>query len=188
MTEILDTPYRILDMLKAAKISQAKIAETLGLPQSAVSNLFHGKRQLKLTEAHALIAMLPNVVPSRAMPVVPIEAARQWQKIVSVPGEELWVDRKLAGSSRFAMCCTDDRLQPAFPQGSFALVDPDDKRMFSGRLYVLQAQDGAGDIMQFRDDPARFESVAEVGRSPTFELGAESFTILGRVTAAIRTF
>jgi SOS-response transcriptional repressor LexA len=74
------------------------------------------------------------------------------------------------------------------PEGSHAIVDPEDRRLFNGKLYLLRNAEGEATIKRYRTDPARFEPVSDNPDYLPFEIGQLDFSIIGRVTSGLQKF
>ncbi len=184
--------------------------EILAALKSAISN-----RQFKQTEVAAALQIAParvaemlrgdRKVQQREMPVlatflgleddVPDPSVRRIKRIGRVP----------AGSLREALQETTDSIEvvSSLPKGVFALevdgesmnkiaplgcdviVDPADRQLFAGDLYVVGNEAGEFTFKRFLPDPARLVPLSSDPSHTDIELGAEPINIIGRVISVI---
>lgn len=189
MKEAFPTAEQILEQLREHRVPQAVIAERLGLPASAVSNLFKGKRHLKLSEANVLMGLFPTYqfVP-REVPLIGIAGAGNWVEAIENSSQTVYLTPDIAPGARFAVEVLGRSMNLVLPEGSFAVIDPSDHSLFSKRMYLLLNRDGEATIKRYRSDPARFEPVSDDPTFQAFEIGSMDFRVIGRVVAAVTKF
>lgn len=185
MTEPTAT-QRLIEALKEAKIPQKVVAQKLLLPSSAVSNIFSGTRRLTFDEADKLQKLLgQRQAGGREIPLIGMAGAGNWLEAIEQAGRQVWIPAHL-GTAKFAIEIVGSSMDLLLPEGSIAVIDPDDKEMYSGKIYLLLNADGEATVKRYRTDPARFEPVSSDPSFVPFALGTTDFRIVGRVVAAIQ--
>jgi len=179
---------QILFRLREAGVPQAVIAQKLAIPQSAVSNLFAGKRHLKLAEANILMSLLPAARRPLRVPVIGMAGAGNWLEAIEHATETLDFPPEAEATGSFAVQVVGQSMNMLLPEGSFALVDPTETSLYSGRIYLLRNGDGEATIKRYRTDPARFEPVSTDPSFTAFEIGSTDFAVIGRITGALTKF
>lgn len=79
------------------------------------------------------------------------------------------------------MTVTGDSMNRALPDGSVAVVDPDDLDLVARGIYVVMNGDGEATCKRFMPDPARLEPDSDNPAHKTIYPGRDHFTIIGRV-------
>lgn len=184
-----DTPTRnLLDAVKEAGIPQRVVASKLSLAPSAVSNLFKGERGLKYNEAVILQELLGGVASPRGreLPLIGMAGAGQWLEAIEVTRRHVWMPAEAEG--QFALDVIGDSMNLMLPEGTTAIVDPEQTELYVGKLYLLLNPEGEATIKRYRSDPARFEPVSDNPDHSPFSVAAGEFRVLGRVTAGLQMF
>src|SRR5687767_2895554 len=85
--------------MKELKVNQIKLAERLGVHQSAVSNILNGTRQVKVHEASLIFKVLGLDRPSdvQMIPVIGLTNAGNWREAIAQPGGTVPMPRGRAG-------------------------------------------------------------------------------------------
>ena len=184
------TPTReILDALEDLGVPRKQIAMRLAVAPSAITDLYAGKRTLKYDEAVQLqLTFLSKAQGSRDLPVIGMAGAGNWVEAIADPEETVHVPARAGTSGKFVVEVVGQSMNQVLPDGSLAIIEPDETDVYVGKLYLLQNADGEGTIKRFRTDPLRFEPVSD---DPSFEpimIGAVDFQVVGRVTGAIQKF
>lgn len=179
---------RILELLKKQGFTQGAISKILGIPQSAVSNMYHGKRELRLTEAAPLLDLLDGKSPTKEIPVIGIAGAGNWLEAIEHTDEWITTPDVIEGNARFAVRVSGDSMNLMLPEGSYAIIDPEQRQLFVGKLYLLLNKEGEATLKRYRADPARFEPVSDNPDHIAFELGIMPFEVVGRVIGALQKF
>lgn len=178
----------ILDRLEAAGIPKRVIAEKLLIPPSGVTDLFRGRRGLKHDEALKLLSMLPQQRQGREVPVIGMAGAGNWIEAIELASEKAWLPEQVGAAGKFAVRVVGQSMNLLLPEGSLAVVDPDDRELYVGKLYLLMNGDGEGTIKRYRADPARFEPVSDDPSFEPFSIANFDFRIIGRVTSGVQAF
>lgn len=188
-------PPKMIAALKKAGITQREVAERLGISPSAVSNLMSGSRGLKHSEAIKLLEMLEvagwsdgtsSSSGGREVPLIGMAGAGRWVEAVELAKEHVWIPPRAEG--KFALEVVGDSMNLLLPEGSIAIIDPDQTDLYAGKLYLLRNVEGEATIKRYRSDPARFEPVSDNASYVSFAVGSTDFRVLGRVTAGMQIF
>ena len=180
--------------LKSNGVTQKDMAAELGIPQSAVSNIFKGKRYLRVDEARILFRLAGlehEMKPDQSgelVPMIPLASIKGWQESLASTEKTVRVPSELrGGSADFAVEITDDSVG-TFYNGIVMLVDTRQRELFNNRLVLLQKEDGRGIIRLFKEDPARFVSLSELTAEPDVLLGSTNLTVIGRCLIGFKEF
>lgn len=183
--DILDEMRR---WVASGKVRQKEIAEELGIAPARINEMLKGTRKVQHRE-------MPILVRYFGMDEGPDPSVRRIARIGMVP----------AGSLREALAETSGTLEvPAnLPKGVFALevdgesmnkiapfgcdviVDPGDKKLFSGDLYVMGSAEGEFTFKRFLQDPARLVPLSSDPSHTEITLGSEPINIIGRVVSVL---
>lgn len=173
--------------ITSGKVSQREVAHELDIAPPRINEVLNGKRRIQQRE-------MPILANYLGMNDGPDPSVRRIARIGLVP----------AGSLREALDQADGSLEvPAsLPKGVFALevdgesmnkiapfgcdviVDPNDTKLFSGDLYVLN-QGGEFTFKRFLQDPARLVPLSSDPAHREIELGAEPVQVVGRVVSVL---
>jgi SOS-response transcriptional repressor LexA len=174
------------DRMAAHKVSQTELAKIAGLPsQSAVSNLFKGKRRLRMDERAKIAAYLgieeePNI---HWVPLIGLASAGAWAEATQVSGKSIPIMRRVAGPRAFAVTIKGDSMNLLLPEGGYAIVDPDQTSLYAGKVYVLENADCDTTVKRYKGDPARFEPVSNNPDHQPLDLSETQFRVIGRVVS-----
>lgn len=168
------------------KVSQAELARVAGMPsQSAMSNVFKGKRRLTIQEADTIMRFL-NIedTPSvQWVPVIGLASAGNWNEAVLMASGEVSIPLRKAGKRAFAVEIVGDSMNKLLPEGGWAVVDPDQTDLYSGRVYLVQNGDDDVTIKRYASDPARLEPVSTNELHKPIALTGLPYRVIGRVVA-----
>ncbi len=176
----------LLKRLEDAGVPKRIIASTILVQPSAVSDLYAGRRQLKHDEAVALMNLVPASARGRELPVIGMAGAGNWLEAIERADDQVWAPREANG--KFVVEVVGQSMNLLLPEGSFAVVDPDDRDLFAGKLYLLRNSEGEATIKRYRADPARFEPVSDDASFEPFSIGSFDFQVIGRVTFGMQRF
>ncbi|MYL97226.1 hypothetical protein GR702_05500 [Novosphingobium sp. FGD1] len=182
---------KLIEALRASGIPQRVIASRLAISPSAVSLLLRGDRALKFDEAVKIQNMIGQVVTSdqpagRELPVIGWSGAGKWLEAIELARRAIWVPNETSG--KFGLDVVGDSMNLVLPEGSVAIVDPEQTDLYSGKLYLLQNSEGEATIKRYRSDPARFEPVSDNDEYVPFRVGSTDFKVIGRVTGGLQAF
>lgn len=186
MTE-LSSSEDLLAALKAAGVKGKDIAAHLGIAPSAVSALFKGYRQLKFEEAVRLKSLLGSD-KMKDLPLIGLAGAGNWVEAIESPGMFLQVPEALEAPGTFAVMVAGDSMNLMLPEGAFAIIDVNQRELFSGGAYLIKNDDGEATIKMYRNDPARFEPRSTNAEHKPFIIGESPISVVGKVTGALQKF
>lgn len=178
----------LLNRLEAAGVPKRAVAQKLLISPSGVTALFKGERALKHDEAHKLLEMLPTQRSGREVPVIGMAGAGNWLEAVEGSDEMAWLPEQVGEAGKFAVRVVGQSMNLLLPEGSLAVVNPDDCELFVGKLYLIMNADGEGTIKRYRADPARFEPVSDDPTFQPFSIANLNYRIVGRVTSGVMSF
>jgi|GEM_PF-2459030 len=168
------------------KVSQTTMARVAGMPsQSAMSNVFKGKRRLTIPEADRLKSLL-NIedTPSvQWVPLIGLASAGNWNEAVLMASGEVSIPLRKAGKRAFAVEIKGDSMDKLLPEGGWAVIDPDQNDLYSGRVYLVQNGDDEVTIKRYASDPARLEPVSHNELHKPIPLSGYPYRVIGRVVA-----
>lgn len=179
---------RLLQQLEEAGVPKGAIAKRLVVQPSAVSDLYAGRRQLKYDEAVKLLGMVPLDDAAFVLPVIGLAGAGNWLEAIEHTRQYMTVPHALTTKGKFLVDVVGNSMNLVLPEGSMAVVDPDDKDLYVGKLYLLINADGEGTIKRYRADPGRFEPVSDDPDFEPIKIGSADFRIVGRITAGMQKF
>lgn len=168
------------------KVTQKTLADVAGLPsQSAISNVYKGKRRLQIGEAKRLKDFLGIVDEPEVqwVPVIGLASAGYWQEAIHTPVRQFPVPRGTAGRRAFGVEIKGDSMNRLLPEGGWAVIDPDLTDLFAGRVYLIQNDDDEATVKRYCGDPARFEPVSDNPEYQPFTLSSRPFKVIGRVVS-----
>lgn len=182
--------------MKARGLQQVDLANALGVTPVTISKTLgrSGTRQFTYREMKVLEGLLGDgpadtVEGSEAVrvPIIGQVAAGAWSAAVERPSGHLTMDRASTPKDAFALEVDGDSMDLEIGPGGKVIVDPNDKALFPGRLYVVLNEAGETTFKQFASDPARFEPRSTNPAHQPILIGEQPFTLIGRVTALYRT-
>lgn len=179
----------LLKALKDAGVPQRAVATKLAIAPSAVSMLFKGERALKHDEAiqlQELLGLNDERSSGRHIPVIGMTGAGKWLEAIEVARKAIWVPAGTEGT--FAVEVVGDSMNILLPEGSIAIIDPEQTEVYGGKLYLLRNAEGEATIKRYRTDPSRFEPVSDNPEYVPFSIGSTDFRVIGRVTGGMTTF
>jgi SOS-response transcriptional repressor LexA len=181
--------------MKARGLQQVDLANALGVTPVTISKSLGpgGTRPFKYHEMKKLEALLADPageVEGTATVMIPVigqVVAGTWREEVQRPLGHMAMDRTSTPPRSFALEVDGDSMDLEIASGGRVVVDPDDKALFPGRLYVVINQAGETTFKQYAEHPARLEPRSTNPVHQPIAIGEEPFTLIGRVTALYRT-
>ena len=132
------------------------------------------------------ILPLPRTRAVRMVPLLGKIAAGNWQEAVEDASETIPVPEGEGGTNIFALRPEGSSMNLAVMDGSFVIVDPDQRDLLDGKLYAMMNGEGETTFKRFRADPMRLEPMSDDPEHKTIPLGREPFTVIGRVIMEMR--
>lgn len=173
----------IRQRMRESGVTQSKLASILGLNQSAISNLLAGTRQVKVHEALAIQRVL-GIEPTPAVafvPIIGISSAGNWREAVELPGRQLPIPVRIAGSRAFAVELSGDSMDLLISEGAFVVVDPDQTQLFTDKVYLIENAEHETQVKLYRSNPARFEPMSRNDTHQPIFMGEGHVQVIGRV-------
>lgn len=164
-------------------VTQHKLAEQLGLPQSAVSNILNGTRQVKVGEASLIYKILglhrqPNV---QLIPVIGLTNAGNWREAIRHPDGEVPMPSGIASSRAFAVEIKGDSMDLLVQEGEYVVCDPELTQLYDGKVYLIENAEFETQIKLYRPNPARFEPQSSNEEHQPLFIGQEPLKVIGRI-------
>lgn len=193
----------IVAALRERKAKQVHIAGLLGIAPVKVSKAFAGIRRFTAEETIVLLRFLgalPDPAaerqdarqssPSRAvrtasgarmLPVVGLVPAGNWREAVENTDEYMLAPDPDLADDAFVVEVEGDSMNRVAPPGTRVVIDPQDKRLITGKIYVVRNVDGDVTLKQYMSDPARLVPCSDNDQHREIVLGEdEPGIIIGR--------
>lgn len=173
---------------KPKKITQADMARVMGLPsQSAFSNIMKGKRRVEAEEARKAYEFLgitrePTI---QWVPVIGIANAGQWREAIQMPLGSLPVQPKSVSGDAFAVEVSGDSMDKLIQDGGHIIVDPRQKELRNGKVYLIQNADDEATVKAYFSNPPRFEPMSNNTDHKGWAVSDRDFIVLGRIVMKV---
>jgi phage repressor protein C with HTH and peptisase S24 domain len=172
--------------MKALNVSQTDLAKAVGLTsQSAVSSILNGTRNVKVEEARRIyshLQLVPGAVePIRSVPIIGLSSAGAWREAVSVPIGTMSIPAAIGSKEAFAIEVKGDSMDLLIDDGGYVLVDPAQKQLYDGKVYLIENGEYETTVKRYRSNPARFCPMSTNPDHKEFELGNGHYRVIGRV-------
>lgn len=178
-------PELVRAKMKEAGVSQTRLAEEMGLPQSAVSNMLKGPhmRQVKAHEASYIYQRLGLDRQSdvHIVPIIGLSSAGNWREAILASGGVMPVPRGVAGARAFAVEIKGDSMDRIIPDGAHVVVDPELTQLYNDKVYLIENGEHETQVKLYRSNPARFEPSSTNDMHPTLMVGETHIRVIGRV-------
>lgn len=174
------------ERIAAGADTQAGFALLLGIHPTAVSKLLAGKRRLKATEADTLrrffgLLEAEEQGKPRLLPIVGLVAAGAWREgFENIMGYMPSPDSSLSEDA-FVVVVEGDSMDKVAKDGEAIIVEPRDRHLVAGKLYVVRNAHAEMTFKQYCENPARLEPCSTNEAHTTIYPGQEEFTVVGRV-------
>lgn len=180
----------VLEEMKRQGFRQSDLAKVTSLNLSAISNIFKGKRQVKVQEAQIIYRFLglPVAAPASDIQWVPkigLASAGRWREAIRDYKASYPIPRGTVGPDAFAVEIEGDSMDLVLPNGGTIIVDPDQRQLYDRKIYLLRNEEGEVTVKQYRSDPARFEPVSSNPVHTTLPIGQDQFFIVGRAVHTV---
>ena len=169
--------------MKELGVTQALLAKRLGLPQSAVSNILGGIRQVKVHEAATIYRTLglerqPEV---QLVPIIGMSNAGNWREAIHSPGGAVPLPTGGASPRAFAVEVKGDSMDLLVQEGEYVVVDPDQTQLYNDKVYLIENAEHETQIKLYRSNPARFEPRSRNDTHQPIFIGEAHVRVIGRV-------
>lgn len=173
--------------IASGKATQREIATELDIAPPRITEMLNGKRRIQQREMPMLVRYFgldegpdPSIRHAKRIGMVPAgnlrEALAEATGTVEIPAS---LPRGV-----FALEVDGESMNKIAPLGCDVIVDPNDKALFSGDLYVLN-QGGEFTFKRFMQDPARLVPLSSDPSHKDIPLGAEPIEVVGRVLSVL---
>ena len=119
--------------------------------------------------------------PVRMLPVIGQVSAGAWMEAVNESDARIPVPAHLTGAKLFALYPEGDSMDRVVAPGGYIVVDPDDRELQNGKLYVLMNQHGETTFKKFSTQPLALLPCSSNDNHAPIPLGQEPFSVVGRV-------
>lgn len=188
MDEPAFDPARVIAAMKARGFTQTGMAKVMGLPsQSAFSNILKGKRRVTAAEAKLAYDFLDLTREPQIqwIPVIGIANAGQWREAIQMPLGRLPVQPGSVSNEAFAVEVCGDSMDQLIQDGGHIIVDPREKELRDGKVYLIQNHDGEATVKAYRRNPSRFEPMSNNPEHEGWLVSDRDFFVLGRVVMKV---
>lgn len=177
-----------MESAKPRKITQTDMARVMGLPsQSAFSNIMLGKRRVTAEEAKRAYDFLgirgePSI---QWVPVIGITNAGNWREAIHMPLGSLPVHPGSVSEEAFAVEVSGDSMDQLIKDGGHIVVDPRQKELRDGKVYLIQNNQGEATVKAYFRSPSRFEPLSSNPEHKGWLVSECEFIVLGRVVLKV---
>jgi SOS-response transcriptional repressor LexA len=181
-------PELVVATMRERKVTQTGMARVMGLTsQSAFSNIIKGKRRVTADEAKRAYDFLgikgePTI---QWVPVIGIANAGHWREAIQMPLGSFPVQKGSVSEDAFAVEIAGDSMDILIPEGGHIVIDPRQKELRDGKVYLIQNQDAETTVKMYRRGPARFEPVSTNPEHKGWLVSDCDFVVLGRVVMKV---
>jgi SOS-response transcriptional repressor LexA len=162
----------------------AAIYALLGLEGGARAGATPAIASLSSEPASARFRESPpeHAVPDYGIvPVIGIAGAGRWREAVEVPLGHMPVPGRLAGRGVFGIEVSGDSMDLLIEDGGLILVDPGQKELSPGGVYLIANSGGEATVKRYRREPTRFEPCSSNPAHQSFLISDDDFSVLGKV-------
>ncbi len=174
--------------ISSGKVLQKEVAAELGIAPARVTEMLKGTRKVQQREMPILVRYFgmdegpdPSVRKIARIGMVPAGALRE---ALSDAPNSIEVPANLP-KGVFALEVDGESMNKIAPLGCDVIVDPNDKKLFSGDLYVVSNEAGEFTFKRFMQDPARLVPLSTDLAHKEIEIGSEPINIIGRVVSVL---
>lgn len=172
--------------IKERGTNQTNVAKAVGLTsQSALSDILLGKRNVKVEEARRIYSHLELIPggaqPIREVPIIGLSNAGAWREAVGVPIGSMSIPSAIWTKDAFAIEVRGDSMDLLIDDGGYVLVDPAQKQLYDGKVYLIENADYETTVKRYRSNPARFCPMSTNPDHKEFELGDGHVKVIGRI-------
>lgn len=186
-------PNRIRQLRRERNLTQEELGARMGSTPTAstVGKYERGELSISLDLlleiAEALEVSPGEILPGggpagvRLLPVAGQISAGDWREAVALSDEVHAVPDHLRGLNLFVLRADGDSMDMLVREGGFIMVDPDQRELIDKKYYVVMNGDSETTFKQFCADPLQLSPCSSNPRHKPITIGAEPFTVLGRV-------
>ncbi|QEH81022.1 LexA family transcriptional regulator [Sphingomonas sp. C8-2] len=183
------TPDEIRAAMAARGLTVRQLAGLAKMNENHLTkSLGAAGRRFTVSEMDRIRAVLiddddPNAEPPqiRTIPLLGEVPAGALAPALQRAGRRLAVSDPETPPRAYALTVRGDSMDLIVPDGSTLVIDPDDLKLWPGRRYVVQTEDGQTTFKEFQADPARLVPCSSNPEHKEIMLGSEPVKVLGRV-------
>jgi repressor LexA len=181
------------EWVAAKRGRQAAVARALGLEADKVNKSVRGTREWSAREVDAIRAMMraeleQSAEPVRFIPLLGNVPAGSFREAVKNARGHIPVPAGSVAANAYALYPEGDSMDLVITPGSMIILDPDDRDLYPGRLYVIQNQSGETTFKKYEADPARLVPCSSNPAHKDIVIGREPFDVLARVVGGFTNF
>lgn len=181
----------LIRRLDAKEFTAKSIADLLGVAPPRIRELRLRSRRVQQDEMVILASFFGMGEPERehdnssivSVPVIGMAAAGAWREAITFPSYVVQMIRRPDCNQAFAVEVHGDSMNVLLPERSWAVIDPDQKRLLERKVYLISNGNGEATIKRFRDNPARFEPASSNPEHQPIYVGEHEITVIGRVVS-----
>lgn len=181
----------LVKQLNEKTVSGRQIADLLGIAPARVTEMKKGERRIQPEEMSVLAHFFGMSQNSESeansnvvwVPVIGMAAAGSWREAITFPSYVVPHIKIPNCNQAFAVEVHGDSMDVLLPERSWAVIDPDQKRLIERKVYLISNGEGEATIKQYRESPARFEPVSRNPDHKTIYVGEHEITVIGRVVS-----
>lgn len=164
---------------------QSDIARLLQITPDKVNKIIKGKRRITAAEADVLrryfgVKEEEAGVKPRRLPIVGLVSAGMWREgFEQILGWMPSPDPSL-GKDAFVVIIEGDSMDLIAQPGEAVIIDPSQRELVNGGLYIVRNMHGETTFKQYRENPARLEPCSSNEAHTTLYPGQEGFEVIGR--------
>lgn len=182
-------PQLVREKMKELGVTQADLAKVAGITsQSAISNMLttnpnQKPRKASAQEARDIYRFLGIEPESRVqyVPIIGFASAGAWGEAITKTKEYRPIPRGIGGKNAFAVELVGDSMDKLLPGGGWAVVDPDQRSLLTGRIYLIENEDHETTVKMYAGEPARFEPCSHNPLHEPLLLHDANYRVIGRV-------
>lgn len=196
-------PYRFLDGMDMdeirALIKQRRaegkerytaLAKLLDIDPTKFSKSVNGIREFTVAEMDTLrryfgVKIEPETIPNRRLPVVGLVSAGQWSEGFEIVMDWIPSPDPALSDKAFVVIVDGDSMDKVAKAGDRIIIEPTDKRLRPGKMYVVRNSNGETTFKCYQDNPARLEPLSNNESHQTIYPGEDGFEVIGRATMKV---
>lgn len=168
--------------------TQAGMARFLGISADKFNKSLKGVRQFTADELDKMaryFGVMPERPRTRRLPIVGLVAAGAWREgFADVRGYIPSPDLSLSDEA-FVVQVDGSSMNLVAQDGELIIVEPRDRRLVSGRYYIVRNSEGEMTFKRYMENPARLEPVSDDPSHEPIYPGTDGFEIIGRATKKV---
>ena len=181
----------LIKQLDAKTVTGKAIADLLNIAPARITEMKKGARRIQPDEMAVLAKFFSMGQTESAnnnthivwVPVIGMAAAGSWREAITFPSYVVPHHRMPGCNQAFAVEVHGDSMDLLLPERSWAVIDPDQRRLIERKVYLISNGDGDTTIKRYRENPSRFEPVSRNSEHQPIFAGESEIRIIGRVVS-----